>query len=123
MFEITGKYASAIIYTDLVDQASVRQVMELSSQEFAKGEKIRLMPDIHAGAGRLMSRSEAKNSFSVSEFRKEMDGIYTTSVGRDTLDECPMAYKPLESILENISATVDVKKIIRPIYNFKAGGD
>ena len=103
MFEITGKYASAIIYTDLVDQASVRQVMELSSQEFAKGEKIRLMPDIHAGAGRLMSRSEAKNSFSVSEFRKEMDGIYTTSVGRDTLDECPMAYKPLESILENIS--------------------
>ena len=123
MFEITGKYASAIIYTDLVDQASVRQVMELSSQEFAKGEKIRLMPDIHTGAGRLMSRSEAKNSFSVSEFRKEMDGIYTTSVGRDTLDECPMAYKPLESILENISATIDVKKIIRPIYNFKAGGD
>lgn len=55
MFEITGKYASAIIYTDLVDQASVRQVMELSSQEFAKGEKIRLMPDIHAGADRLMS--------------------------------------------------------------------
>lgn len=75
------------------------------------------------GAGRLMSRSEAKNSFSVSAFRKEMDGIYTTSVGRDTLDECPMAYKPMESILENISDTVDVDTIVRPIYNFKAGGD
>ena len=75
------------------------------------------------GAGRLMSRSEAKNSFSVSAFRKEMDGIYTTSVGRDTLDECPMAYKPMESILENISDTVDVDAIVRPIYNFKAGGD
>ena len=75
------------------------------------------------GAGRLMSRSEAKNSFSVSVFRKEMDGIYTTSVGRDTLDECPMAYKPMESILENISDTVDVDTIVRPIYNFKAGGD
>ena len=75
------------------------------------------------GAGRLMSRSEAKNSFSVSAFRKEMDGIYTSSVGRDTLDECPMAYKPMESILENISDTVDVDTIVRPIYNFKAGGD
>ncbi len=75
------------------------------------------------GAGRLMSRSEAKKSFSVSAFRKEMDGIYTTSVGRDTLDECPMAYKPMESILGNISDTVDVDTIVRPIYNFKAGGD
>lgn len=75
------------------------------------------------GAGRLMSRSEAKNSFSVSAFKKEMDGIYTTSVGRETLDECPMAYKPMESILKNISNTVDVDMIVRPVYNFKAGGD
>lgn len=75
------------------------------------------------GAGRLMSRSEAKSSFTVSTFEKEMDGIYTTSVGRDTLDECPMAYKPMELILENIGDTVEVQEIIRPIYNFKAGGD
>lgn len=70
-----------------------------------------------------MSRSEAKSSFTVSAFKKEMVGIYTTSVGRDTLDECPMAYKPMESILENIGDTVEVEEIIRPIYNFKAGGD
>lgn len=75
------------------------------------------------GAGRLMSRADAKQSFTVSEFKKEMSGIFTTSVGRDTLDECPMAYKPIESILDNIRETVDVQHIIRPIYNFKAGGD
>lgn len=70
-----------------------------------------------------MSRADAKQSFTVSEFKKEMNGIFTTSVGRDTLDECPMAYKPIESILDNIRETVDVQHIIRPIYNFKAGGD
>lgn len=73
------------------------------------------------GAGRLMSRSEAKSSFSVSDFEKEMDGVFTTSVGRETLDECPMAYKPMESILESIGDTVDVENIIRPVYNFKVG--
>ena len=73
------------------------------------------------GAGRLMSRAQAKESFTVSQFQKEMSGIYTTSVGRDTLDECPMAYKPMESILQNITDSVDVQKIIRPVYNFKAG--
>ena len=51
MFEVRGKYASAIIYTDLVDQTSISQVMELCNQEFVQGQKIRLMPDIHAGAG------------------------------------------------------------------------
>lgn len=71
------------------------------------------------GAGRLKSRSGAKSSFTLSEFKKQMQGIYTTTVSQDTLDECPMAYKPIESILENISDTVDVIKRIKPIYNFK----
>ena len=73
------------------------------------------------GAGRLMSRGEAKQTFTVSEFKKQMDGIYTTSVGRATLDECPMAYKGMEDILENIGPTAEVTRIIRPVYNFKAG--
>lgn len=72
------------------------------------------------GAGRLMSRNEAKKKFSMDEFSKSMDGIYTTSVNSDTLDECPMAYKPIESIVDNIGDTVEIEKIIRPIYNFKA---
>lgn len=75
------------------------------------------------GAGRLMSRSEAKESFTVSELKKQMSGIYTTSVNKDTLDECPMAYKELKDIVNNIGDTVEVDKIIKPIYNFKAGGE
>lgn len=75
------------------------------------------------GAGRLMSRSAAKESFTVSEFKNQMQGIYTTSVNKDTLDECPMAYKGMDAIVDNIGDTVDILHIIKPIYNFKAGGD
>ena len=73
------------------------------------------------GAGRLMSRSAAKQTFTVSEFKKQMEGIYTTSVGRNTLDECPMAYKGMEDIVNNIGPTAGIEAIIKPIYNFKAG--
>jgi len=75
------------------------------------------------GAGRLMSRSEAKQTFTVSEFKKQMDGIYTTSVGRSTLDECPMAYKNMEDIVKNVEPTVTIDSVIKPIYNFKAGDE
>ena len=75
------------------------------------------------GAGRLMSRGEAKRSFTVSEFKKQMSEVYTTSVSKATLDECPMAYKGMEDILDNIDPTVEVAKIIHPIYNFKAGDE
>ena len=70
-----------------------------------------------------MSRIEAKQCFTVSEFKKQMDGIYTTSVNASTLDECPMAYKSMSSIVENIKDTVDIVEIIKPIYNFKAGDE
>ena len=75
------------------------------------------------GAGRLMSRSDAKNSFTVSAFKKAMQGIYTTSVGAGTLDECPMAYKDMSAIVSQIGETVTIDQIIKPIYNFKAGGE
>ncbi len=73
------------------------------------------------GAGRLMSRGEAKSTFTLSEYKKQMEGIYTTSVGRGTLDECPMAYKNMEDIVNNITPTAEIVKVIKPIYNFKAG--
>lgn len=73
------------------------------------------------GAGRLMSRAQAKQSFTVSEYKKQMKGIYTTSVNSETLDECPMAYKGMEEIVENIDETAAIVNRIRPIYNFKAG--
>lgn len=72
------------------------------------------------GAGRIMSRGEAKRTVSLEEFEASMEGIYSTSVSKGTIDECPMAYKPMESIIENIGDTVDILKIIKPIYNFKA---
>ena len=75
------------------------------------------------GAGRLMSRADAKQSFTVSEFKKQMAEVYTTSVSKATLDECPMAYKGMQDILDNIGPTAEVVKIIRPIYNFKAGDE
>lgn len=73
------------------------------------------------GAGRLMSRTAAKNSFTVSEFKKQMKDVFTSSVNKDTLDECPMAYKDMKDIISNIGPTAEVHKVIRPIYNFKAG--
>jgi Uncharacterized conserved protein len=72
------------------------------------------------GAGRLMSRTQAKNSFTVSEFKKQMKDIYTTSVNKETLDECPMAYKDMTEIVNNIEPTAEIQKIIKPIYNYKA---
>lgn len=75
------------------------------------------------GAGRLMSRGEAKRSFTVSEFKKQMSDVYTTSVSKATLDECPMVYKEMQDILNNIDPTAEVVKIIRPVYNFKAGDE
>lgn len=73
------------------------------------------------GAGRLMSRSKAKESFTVSEFKKQMKGIYTISVNTETLDECPMAYKSMKDIVDCIEDTVCIQQVIKPIYNFKAG--
>ena len=72
------------------------------------------------GAGRVMSRTKAKELVSLEEFEKSMDGIYTTSVNQSTIDESPMAYKTMDEIIGNIKDTVEIVDIIKPIYNFKA---
>ncbi len=72
------------------------------------------------GAGRLMSRTKAKESLSMQEYKKEMEGIYTTSVNEATLDEAPMAYKSIDDILDVIKESVTVIQVMKPIYNFKA---
>ena len=72
------------------------------------------------GAGRLMSRKKAKESLSLEEFADNMKDVYSSSVCNSTLDEAPMAYKPMQSIVGAIQETVDIQNIIRPIYNFKA---
>lgn len=72
------------------------------------------------GAGRVMSRNKAKQLLSLDEYKKAMEGIYSTSVNEETLDEAPMAYKSLNDIIDVIEETVDVIEVIKPIYNFKA---
>ena len=72
------------------------------------------------GAGRLMSRKKAKENLDMDEYRKAMEGIYTTSVNEATLDEAPMAYKSLDDIIDVIKESVDVIDVMKPIYNFKA---
>ena len=72
------------------------------------------------GAGRLMSRRVAKESLSMNDFKKSMEGIFTTCVNRGTIDESPMAYKNAQEIIDGIAPTADVVNIIKPIYNFKA---
>lgn len=72
------------------------------------------------GAGRIMSRHKAKETFKLEEFKESMKGIYSSSIVEDTIDEAPFVYKPMQEIIDNIQDTVEIQKIIKPIYNFKA---
>lgn len=72
------------------------------------------------GAGRLMSRSKAKENINLEEFSKSMEGIYSTSVSKSTLDEAPQAYKSMDEIIEAVNETVDIVDVLKPIYNFKS---
>ena len=75
------------------------------------------------GSGRVYRRSEVKEHHTVSEFKKAMAGIHSICVNKDTLDESPFAYRKLEDIATVINDTVQIDKIIKPVYNFKAGGN
>lgn len=72
------------------------------------------------GAGRLMSRTKAKETINIDEFKESMQDVYTTSVKESTIDEAPMAYKPIQEIIDNIKDAVDIIEVIKPIYNFKS---
>lgn len=72
------------------------------------------------GAGRIMSRMKARQTLTMNEYSEAMSGIFTTSVSTDTIDEAPMAYKPMQEIIDNIEPTVQIDKILKPVYNFKA---
>ena len=74
------------------------------------------------GAGRIMSRSEAKEQLNMDDYKKSMAGVYTTSISEGTLDESPMAYKSLDDIIDVIGDTVDIVEVMKPVYNFKAEG-
>lgn len=73
------------------------------------------------GAGRILRRVDVKQRYTVSDFKREMQGIYSTSISKETLDEAPFAYRGLDEITEVIADTVEIEKVLRPVYNFKAG--
>jgi RNA-splicing ligase RtcB len=75
------------------------------------------------GAGRILSRRKAKETLLLDDFTKEMKGIYTTTATQDTIDESPMVYKDYHTIVEAIEDTVEIEFMMKPVYNFKAGGD
>lgn len=75
------------------------------------------------GSGRIIKREDVKNNFTVSSFKSEMKGIYSTCIRKDTLDEAPFAYRSISDIANAISDTVTINKIIKPVYNFKAGSE
>ena len=87
--------------------------------------KVKPNPDwnfsVPHGSGRLIKRSDVKNTVSLSMFKKEMEGIYSTSVDRDTLDEAPFAYRRIDELRSAISGVVDVLGVLKPVYSFKAG--
>ena len=72
------------------------------------------------GAGRIMSRKEAKNVLTLEEYQETMKGIYTTSINNKTLDEAPMAYKALEDIIDSINESVNIIEVLKPVFNYKA---
>ena len=75
------------------------------------------------GAGRIMKREDIKANYTVSSFKNAMKGIYSSCIGKDTLDEAPFAYRNLESIQETITDTVAIDYIIKPVFNFKTGSN
>jgi tRNA-splicing ligase RtcB (3'-phosphate/5'-hydroxy nucleic acid ligase) len=72
------------------------------------------------GAGRILSRSKAKEKITLDEFKNSMNGIWTSSVCESTIDESPMTYKPMQEIIDNIGDTVEIIDILKPLYNFKS---
>ena len=75
------------------------------------------------GAGRILSRSQARSLLTVEDFKEDMNGIYTTTANKSTIDESPRAYKSLDDIINFIDDTVSIEKIIKPVYNFKASDE
>lgn len=75
------------------------------------------------GAGRILKREDVKNKYTINQYKTEMRGVYSTCVGAATLDEAPFSYRPIEEITEVLGETVEILNVLKPIYNFKAGGE
>ena len=108
MLEIKGKVNSALCFATIIEDEAIEQIRRMCEWNFSAPH----------GAGRIMSRTKAKESLDLDEYRKAMEGIYTTSVNENTIDEAPMAYKSLEDIIDVIRESVDVIEVLKLIYNY-----
>ena len=109
MLEIKGKVNTAICYAKVIEDEAIEQIRRMCDYSMTEGSRIR-----------IMSRSAARANLDMEEYRREMSGVYTTSVNEATIDEAPMAYKSLEDIIGVISESVDIIEVLKPIYNYKA---
>ena len=126
--EVKGKYNSAIVMTDQIEEECVGQlvIIPLNMKDgsivgIGKGNEEWNQSAPH-GAGRVLSRGKAKSVLSVEEFQDKMKDVWSSCVSESTLDESPMAYKDMNVIIDAIGETVDIVDRIIPIYNFKAQG-
>lgn len=112
MLEIRGKKNNAICFASQIDEKALEQIKRMCDYDLT----------FH-GAGRILSRQQAKEMLDIKEYKKSMEGIYTTSISLDTLDEAPQAYKSVEDILDVVGETVDVIEVLKPVYNYKEHGN
>ncbi|MBQ9982009.1 MAG: RtcB family protein [Oscillospiraceae bacterium] len=136
---VEGCFDTVHNYLDWYDESHTSIVIRKGAVSAASGEKLVIPLNMRDGvvialgkgneewncsaphgAGRILSRSEARKSISLEEYIDAMDGINTWSVCEETLDEAPQAYKPSEDIIGCIGETVDILEIAKPVYNFKA---
>ena len=111
------------LYTGYLGNAKQVKLVKDIIKSNIDPEGVKIIDPAMADSGRLYTgfdESFAKEMVSLADFEKSMEGIYTTSVNQSTVDESPMVYKPMDEIVENIKNTVDILKIVKPIYNFKA---
>ncbi len=133
--EIKGKVNTALCYAKVVEDEAIEQIRRMCDYPMTEDLPINMRdgsvlaigkgnPEWNYsaphGAGRLMSRTAAKNNLSMDEYKEAMKGIYTSSVCEATIDEAPMAYKSLDDIIDVIKESVDIIDVMKPIYNFKA---
>ena len=121
MIEVKGKYNLAKIFSDKIDEKLLIPInmRDRSILAIGKGNEDWNYSAPH-GAGRLMSRSEAKSKLNINEFENSMKDIWTTSVCEETIDEAPMAYKSIDDILKFVGHTIEIIDVIKPIYNYKS---
>ncbi len=136
MFTIEGQHGTAACYATNIEDECVEQIRTMLDMPFAEGANTAIMRDgsiiakgrgneawnnsAPHGAGRVMSRHDARESLSMDDYRAAMEGVYSTSVNERTIDEAPDAYKPIDDIIGPIADAVDIIDVMKPIYNFKA---